>query len=383
VGPDVSSGAAVLAGDVLFEPIASPRPGGWSSRFVRRWERLGPRTWRLEILGGVRFSDGTPVTSADLAEALRSQELEVASVSAGAIVVQQGRAGQPLEVALANGVVARRAGTGFLGTGAFAVDSKAPDRLVLRRVEAVPGRIARLELRAYPSSREAFAGLLRGEVNAMYPIDRAFAELLDGVPGIRVVRGGSPGAAAVFLGPRLGAEERRAVAAWMPTREIAAAMRREVARAESRAQRPPLPPGRPLRIGYPRSIELARASLALRQALGPRGGDAVAVGMDEWSRRAPDFDLFVNTVLARPPGIEALYYESGAPYNWMGYSNPEYDAALAAGDERRAQEALEGNPPAVLISRRERMAAIDARLPEARLGDWGALEFLPEWEVAP
>jgi hypothetical protein len=253
----------------------------------------------------------------------------------------------------------------------------------MRRVEPAPGRITQLELVACSSGREAFARLLRGEVNAMFPIDRAFGELLDGVPGLRLVRGLSPNATAVLFGPRLSPEERRALAAWLPVGDIAAAVKREVGRPEPRQGRPPLPPGRPLRIGYPRSIELARAALALRQALGVRGGDAVALGPDEWSRRAPEFDLFIMVVLVRPPGIGSLYFETGAPYNWTRYSNRDYDAALAAGDEGAAEEALRRNPPAVVVARRELIAVVDARLPDARLGDWGAFELVPEWEVAP
>jgi hypothetical protein len=165
--------------------------------------------------------------------------------------------------------------------------------------------------------------------------------------------------------------------------ELAAALRREGSRASAAHERPALPPGRPLRIGLIRSIELSRAALALRQALGPRGGEITALGLDVWAARARDFDLFVNTMLVRPPGVEAFYFETDAPYNWSRYSNPQYDAALVAGDEQAAAEALKRNPPAVVIARRERLAAIDARLPEAALGDWGAFDSLPDWEVAP
>jgi hypothetical protein len=383
VSPEAGSGPAVLAGDVLFEPLATPRPGGWSSKFLRRWERLGLRRWRLEFEPGARFSNGTPVGPDDIARALRPQGFALAGASGNTLEVESRSSGRPLEVALAMGIVARRDGDRFLGTGAFAVEAQTPDHLVMRRVEPAPGRVAQVELVACSSGREAFARLLRGEVNAMFPIDRAFGELLDGVPGLRVVRGSSPNATAVFFGPGLAPEERRALAAWFPVGELAAAMKREVGRQEPRHERPPLPPGRPLRIGYPRSIELSRAALALRLALGPRGGEVVALGPDEWARRAAEFDLFINTILVRPPGVAALYFETGAPYNWTRYSSRDYDAALAAGDEAAAEEALRLNPPAATIARRELLAAVDARLPEAKLGDWGAFELVPEWEVAP
>ncbi len=382
VSPEPASNAGALASDVLFEPLASPRPGGWSSRFVRRWERFGPRHWRLELHPAVHFSDGSPVVAEDIAAALRAQGFEV-RIAGSSTLEAESKSGRPLEVGLGMGVVSRRIGDRFLGTGSFAVASQTTDRLVLKRVEPAPGKIVRVELVSCPSGREAFARLLRGEVNAMFPIDRAFGELLDGVPGLRLVRGLSPNATAVLFGPALTPEERRALAAWLPAGEIAAAIKREAGREGPGAERPPLPPGRPLRIAYLRSIELSRAALALRQALGPRGAGAVALGPEEWARRAPDFDLVITSILVRPPGIGALYFGTGAPYNWMRYSDRDYDAALAASDERAAEEALGRNPPAVAIARREPIAAVDARLQDAKLGAWGPFDLLPEWEVSP
>lgn len=382
VGPEASSGAAALAGDVLFESVISPRPGGWSSRFLRHWERIGPRTWRLEVFPGIAFSDGSPVGPQEIARSLEPQGLRVRTAAGGTVEVDL-PAGEPLEVALAMSVVSRRSDKGFVGTSSFSVAAQSADRLVLRRKEDAPGKIAQVELVAFQSGREAFARLLRGEVNAMFPVDRAQVELLDGVPGLRVVRGNSPHAVVVLFGPGVPAEQRRALAAWFPVGSLAAALRREANRAEAGPERPPLPPGRPLRIGLPRSLELSRVALALRQALGPRGGEIVSLGLDAWAARAREFDLFVMPMLVRPPGVGALYFATGAPYNWMGYSEPDYDAALAAGDEAAAGEALRRNPPVVIIARRERLAAIDARLPEARLGDWGAFESLADWEVAP
>jgi hypothetical protein len=41
------------------------------------------------------------------------------------------------------------------------------------------------------------------------------------------------------------------------------------------------------------------------------------------------------------------------------------------------------DPPLVLVCRRQRIAAVDARLENATLGSWGLLETLPDWEVSP
>ena len=383
VGPHADSGGAALAGDLLFEPLATPRPGGAASKFLRRWERLGPRRWRLDLEPGVRFNDGTPVAAGDVADAVRAQGMTVLSTTPATVEVEA-RGAYPVEVDLAFATVARRTATGWLGTGAFAVESQEPHRVVLRRVQPAPGRIARVELVGCASSREAFARLLRGELNGMASLDRALAELLDGVPGLQVVRGTAPSALAAWLSPRLPAEERRRIAAAIPVAEIAAAARAEPCCSEPQPALPPVPPGRPLRIGYPRYLaEQARAAIALRRALGARGGDVVPLDPATWVARAVGLDLMVLPMLVRPPGVAAHYFETGGRYNAFGHSDPVYDAALAAGDERAQEEELRRAPQAVVILRRERLVALDARIQEPVLGDWGTFERLPEWQVAP
>ncbi len=383
VGPHADTGGAALAGDLLFEPLASPRPGGAASKFLRRWERLGPRRWRLDLEPGVRFNDGTPVAAGDVADAVRAQGMTVLSTTPATVEVEA-RGAYPVEVDLAFATVARRTATGWLGTGAFAVESQEPHRVVLRRVQPAPGRIARVELVGCASSREAFARLLRGELNGMASLDRALAELLDGVPGLQVVRGTAPSALAAYLTSRLAPDERRRLAAAIPVAEIAAAARAEPCCSEPQPALPLVPPGRPLRIGYPRYLpEQPRAAIALRRALGARGGEVVALDLATWVRASANFDLVVAPMLVRPPGVEARYFETGGQFNVLGQSDPAYDAALAAGDERAQEEELRRAPQAVVILRRERLAALDARIQDPVLGDWGIFERLLEWKVAP
>jgi hypothetical protein len=380
--PDAQSGGAALATDLLFESMIRPVPGGWESRFLRRWERLGPRRWRIELREGARFSDGSPVGPDDVAETVRRRTVRVLASSASGLEIETPSAG-PLEAQLALAAVAKQVGDRWLGTGPYSVVGQDAQRLVLARAQPAPGRIQRVEIIACASGREALVRLLRGELNAMPSLDPPSAELLDGVPGFRVLRGNAPHATAVMLSPRLSAAERRALAPAIPVAEIAAAVRREPCCGEAVTPRVSPPPGVPLRIGYPRSLVFRRAALALRQGLGARGGEVRPFGPDglvHWTR---DFDLLATTILVRPPGIVANYLRTGADWNFMRYSNAAYDAALASGDEAASERALADDPPMVIVSRRERVGAVDARLTNARLGDWGILETLPEWEVSP
>jgi hypothetical protein len=288
----------------------------------------------------------------------------------------------PVDVALSMSLVARKTEAGWLGSGAFAIASHDGTRLVMRRTRPAPGRIAAVEVIGYASSREAFARVLRGEANAVVHLDRAQAELLEGVPALQLVRGTAPNALVVLFGGRLAAEERRALAVALPAAAIgAAALGRECGRGAPAAGGT-VPPGRPLSIGYWRYLpEFPRTALALRRALGARGGAIVALSSADWMAHAAGLDLWVTTHLVRPPGVAALYYASGAAWNWSRYANPAYDAALAAGDEEAATAALAALPPGVVLCRRERIAAVDARLRNVSLGAWGLLDTLPEWEV--
>ena len=96
-----------------------------------------------------------------------------------------------------------------------------------------------------------------------------------------------------------------------------------------------------------------------------------------------DFDLVITSMLVRPAGIGARYFGTGAPNNAMGFSDAAYDAALARGDEQAAAEALQRNPAALVLLRRERLVALDARIQDPSLGEWGVFDRLPEWTVRP
>jgi hypothetical protein len=77
----------------------------------------------------------------------------------------------------------------------------------------------------------------------------------------------------------------------------------------------------------------------------------------------------------------ALLWHSKTAFSARRYSNPRVDAALDAGDWARAQEELAEDPPVAFICLPERLAIVDARVRNARIGPYGFLETLPDWEV--
>jgi ABC-type transport system substrate-binding protein len=381
-GPKTQSGGAMAATDLVYESLLVPSGDGLTSQFLRRWERTRDGRWRLEFKPGARFSDGRPVTAEDLARSLRVRDFRV--VVDGDVLLAEPGAGSGGLGDLMLMPVANGEGAGALGTGPFALVEQGPGRLRLRRLEHRPGGIDAVELVGLDSPREAFSLLLRGKLNAVSPLDRAQAELLEGIPGLRLAAIIGPNATVAFLNPkRLSREERRALAEAVPVAEVAA-LAGLGAHCQGPAPRRALPGGRPLRIGYLALWEeTRRAALGLRRALGTRGGEVVPVTQDKGRVAPADLDLLVKPALVWPSASLAVALSSGSRFNPFGYANPAFDDAVTWGDDAAAAAELQEDPAMIVICRRERLMAVDARLRNATPSAWGIFDGLPEWEVDP
>jgi len=379
-GPSTGSGGAMAATDLVYESLFTPTGDGLASGFLRSWERIEGGRWRLEFKPGRQFSDGRPVTAADVARSLRASGFTVALD--GDVLMAAPATGDAGLARLLLVPVVSSEGAAALGTGPFALAEAGPGRLRLRRLEHRPRGIDAVELVAVDSTREAFAQILRGQINAVLLLDRAHAELLDGIPWIRVVSGPAPNATIAFLNPkRLSRDERRGLADAVPVAEVAA-LAGLSANCQGPATGRALPEGRPLRIGYLSPWEEnRRTALALRRVLGTRGGEIVAVAKDEGLVPPTGLDIIVKPALVWPAAMLATTLASGARYNPFGYANAAYDAAVHRGDEAAAAEALREDPPLIVICRRERIMAVEARLWNASPSAWGILDSLPGWEV--
>jgi hypothetical protein len=385
----LTSGTAVsaAAADLVYESLGRPDERGALVPFLaERWERVGPDLYRVALKRGLLFSDGSPVALEDAAASLRAAGLD-ARPAGEWIEVRSGAAKGALEFSLALAVVFREGPSGPLGTGPFVVAEGSSERVVLKRGRAGPGRIARVEFIAYPSERDAFAHALRGDMNAALSLDERQRELVEGIPSLKVIRSQSPHAVAiVFNAARLDRNTRALMAKSLPLADLATAYG-----AGCRRPEPPVPGkavggGRPVEVLTTAIVPgFRRVGLALRRALGLRGGGLVVLDPSHTRARLEhfDFDILVGTLLAWPPSSQAMYWHTGAGLNDASYSNGAVDAALEAGRFDEAQAELERDPPVVYLCRRERIAAVDARIKNPTLGHWGLLETLPVWEVGP
>jgi hypothetical protein len=387
VDPRSSESHATLATDLAFEPVLQPGPDGRPRpRVARAFERVGPTRYRIALDPEVRFSDGSPVGFEDVA---RSVALwDVTARREGDWIVLESPAGA-LEAKLYYSALYREVGGQVLGTGPFRVVEQGPWRVALERVRPVSGRIVRVELVAFPTSRDTLARTLRGETNAVGGLSEREAEFLEGVQSLKVVRAPAPHARAVVFDPRrLPRGEWEALRAALPFGRIApfacgnsAEVDRSLATVGGE-----LPAGRPLAISG-RTVDAATplVGLALRRALGSRGGSVVRADPGKLAAVGTkvEADLTVQNVLVWPPVMLALGWATGAPFNAAGYSNPAVDEAFARGDPEAAAAEIARTAPFVALCRGERIAAFDARIRNPTLGTWGVLDTLPEWEVEP
>jgi hypothetical protein len=383
VSPTVGGTYAAAAQDLVFDTLLFPAAdGNVRSRIAKRLERLGPSSYRMVLDPAVRFSDGSPVTEGDVARAAAFQGVTVRKDGDGIILEAQARAIEPL---LFFSALYRDAVPHALGTGTFRVVEETRDRITLDRVVPRLGKVNRVELVASPTARDALVRVLRGEANGILGLGARLVEFVEGVPGLKVVRALAPHArAVVFNDQRIGTEERRRIQAALPTEEIArfacGGGERTLPRSRTRVAK--MSPGRALDVAVPvQDLDGELGALALRRALGERGGSIIrnVMALDELRSR----DAMIALVFGWPPSALSMNWASGSGLNWSGYSNPKVDAELARGNFAEAAAEIERDAPMIMLCRRERIAAFDARVRNASLGWWGVLDTLPEWEVEP
>ncbi len=385
--PDATTGLTTAAADLVYQALLRVDENGqFEPAVARRWERLALDRLRVQLDPGAEFSDGTRVRHEDVIASLAAAGFE-ARPAGEWLEIGPGSSRDPLEVALLYALIYKDAAPSPLGTGPYAPIESDAAHLVLRRVKPAQGRIAKVEFRAVSTRRDAFARLLRGEANAVLPLDERQSELLEGVPGVRIVRSEGPHAVtAVLNAGRFPAAARSDLAASVPIADVARAYGGACAPyAETRAART-TPPGRPVQILVDTfDPGLARVALSLRRALGSRGGEVRLEPQREARARLArhDFDVSIDALLVWPPLVLGWSWHTGAASNWAAYSNPRVDAAFDSGDVAAAAAEMEKDPPVIYICRRQRIAAVDARIRNATLGRWGLLDTLPDWEVGP
>lgn len=377
--------SARVAQGWVFEPLAAlDERGVLVPRLAESIERVGPRKLRVR-LRAASFSDGAALTDEDVIRGLASSQLR--AVRTGDALEIEGDSGvTPIELLVGRTLIGRMTPGGEVGTGPFAVASQSVEQIVLFRRTPVAGRINEVVLRGFATERDTFVRTLRGDADLVRLPEPRNLEFFEGVPRLRIVRAPGPSVHAVAFNPRrLGREERLAlVGALRPEPISSLAYGEGCVPVPSLATGAPLPPGRRLDILVLKTADV-KLALAVRRGLGPRGGEVRAAEVDAYfaALKVGDFDLVVARPQVWPPSAAGLSWRSGAATNYLGYSNPRVDAALDESDWAGARRELEADPPAAFFCTQERVAAVDARVIDARLGPNDSFETLPEWRVSP
>ena len=385
VEPNDEPNLASIANPLIFEKLVSVDASGQLRPVLAtRADRLPGGRVEIELRSGATFSDGSPVTVADVVRSLEPHGLSVMAEGHLLVVESRDRA-IPTDALIVRAYVYRMSGAKFIGSGAFMVASHTEAELRLTRRNPQVGKLNEVRVIAYRDPLDAFAHTLKGDANAIVDLESRRLEFFHGVPSLQVVTGAGRSTDAILFNPDLSRRERLQLTAVLASERV-----RELAYggsecAESRgspAADVEVPPGAPLRVLSWGPFE--RLALAARRSLGDRGGEVSHLSPQETLTRVKrrDFDLVAARPLMWPPSALALSWRTGSPTNIVGYSNPAVDRALDAQDWAAAAQALRDDPPAAFICTRGSAAVFDMHIKNPRLGPYDILETLPEWEVA-
>ena len=380
------SAVASVALPWVFEKLVTVDAAGQLTPVLaRRIVQSSPAKIEIELRTDAAFSDGAPVTEADVIRSLEAGGL-AATESGGTLTIRSRQAGIPADALLLQTQIFRETQGKFLGSGPFAVTFRTEDELRLARRAPRPGRVNEVHVTAYATPRDAFAHTLKGDTNMIVDLESKWLEFFRGVPSLQTIHAPGRSADAFMFNPQLPRSERLQLVA-----ALASARVRDLAYAPSECAETSssaaegsgtIGEGPPLRILSWGPFE--RLALAARRALGDRGGEIVYVTPQETISRMKtgDFDLVAARPISWPPSAFALVWRTGSPNNFIGYSNRDVDRAIDAGDWARAESALREDPPAAFVCAHNHLAVVDARIKNPILGPYDLLETLPDWEVA-
>jgi hypothetical protein len=379
------SALASVALPWVFERLVTvDARGQLTPLLARRVVRSSPAEIEVELRADAAFSDGAPVTVADVIRSLEAGGLG-ATESGGVLAIRSRQAGVPADALLLQAQIFRESQGKFLGSGPFAVIARTEDELRLARRVPHPGRVNDVRVTAYATPRDAFAHTLKGDTNLIVDLESKWLEFFRGVPSLQTIHAAGRSADAIIFNPQLPRSERLELVATLDSarvRDLAYAPS-ECAETSSAADgKSTIAEGPPLRILSWGPFE--RLALAVRRAIGDRGGEIIHASPQETISRMKtgDFDLVAARPISWPSSALALVWRTGSPNNFVGYSNRDVDRAIDAGDWARAEAALREDPPAAFICTHNHVAVVDARIKNPMLGPYDLLETLPAWEVA-
>ena len=374
------TGLASLAQPWVYEKLVTADASGeLKPTLASRIER-GDKV-RVQLRGDATFSDGAPVTDADVIRSLELGGLRT-TPSGDMLEIEPLERGLPVDALLLQTHIFRESGGKLLGSGPFEVASHSDTELRLTRRSPRPGRVNDVRVIAYTNSRDAFSHTLKGEANLIIDLESRWLEFFSGVPSLQIMHGPGHSTDAIIFSPTLSREERIQLASVLESQRVRDLAYAPGECAESPGQEPEdLPRGRALRVLSWGPFE--RLALAARRVLGDRGGEVSHVSPQTALAKMKDrdFDMATARPLMWPPSAMALIWRTGGPNNIFGYSNHAVDHAIDAGDWKATRAALREDPPAAFVCTRFHLSVIDARIKNPTLGPYDTLETLPDWEV--
>ena len=176
--------------------VALGRDGRPEPRLAERWE-MSPDglTWRFTLRRGLVFQNGQPITSTDARTAIvpdpQAPESSVPPGLRDLVAVETPTAQEmvirlkrPNAFLLEGLNLSPVTGADDSGAGPFRLDKRTPGKATLRRFDRYyRGRsdVAGVSIAEYPSQREAWSAMMRGDVDVLYDIAPDAFEFVEGI----------------------------------------------------------------------------------------------------------------------------------------------------------------------------------------------------------
>ena len=413
---DPEVGLPQLAKLIAVENVVYIAHDGRSTGLLAQSWYIAPdgRSLRLRLRPHVTFHDGTPVTSAIVAQIVQAQLLRALgpalqhtagtrAISENEVEIEQERL-SPFLVESLDFPIQKPGGAG-IGTGPFSIE-RGPSSIEMRANDAYylgAPTIRRIVLRSYPTVRAAWADLLRGQVDMLYDVGLDALDSLQASSKVSVYTYPRSYAYVILLNTRRPAlasrEVRRALGQAIDRGQL---IREALSNHGTPAEGPVWPQHWAYNQTFPTyrfdpsgasktlkgrlhfkcifadGAPFERLALAVQKQLAAVGVDmeVESVSIDEVVDRVTkraDFDAVLFDAQLAPNIFRPYqFWRSGAPRNYGKFSSARVDAALdavryAADDRTYAAAALEfqramiDDPPAVYLAWGERAQAVTHR----------------------
>jgi peptide/nickel transport system substrate-binding protein len=200
-----STGSAIVVKLLTSEPWVTNKPDGHQGERIATswaWDASGT-TLRLKLRKDIYFHDGDRLTPDLAAQALRQTQknarTEAFSFSSVREIVPSGDDAVEIRLSEVNSfvvpdlsaVVVTKPGKPDIATGPFQVVSQSAQESTLsafpRYYRGPPG-VAAIEVRTYPTQRNAWSALMRGDIDMLHEVSRDAAEFVEAESTIQAYR---------------------------------------------------------------------------------------------------------------------------------------------------------------------------------------------------